>query len=157
MYRKLATHNSSPTFPPANQCRKRSFRTGPGKPTPLRFTPAEPRLLCSDLLTLRLVTPGFAARDVCAVLEEISVHSASFQFEEPIPLGTNVNFLLTESAEGGNLTGTVEECLHHSDLGYFAEVRFVPGCTWSPIHYRPLHLFEPAALQAVARAAAGEL
>ena len=117
---------------------------------------AEPRLLCSDLLTLRLENPGGTPREVDAVLEEISTHTASLQFEESIPVGTRVRFLQTESAEGGNLIGTVVESLHHPNLGHFTEVQFVSGCTWSSKFYRPLHLFDPAGLLAMAKSASGD-
>jgi hypothetical protein len=116
---------------------------------------AEPRLLCSDLLALRLDEPGAGQREISGILEEIAAHSASLQFEEPIAVGAMLRFLSVESCEGGELTGVVVECQLEPRLGYFAEVRFTPGCTWSPKNYRPLHLFDPADLLAVASATAG--
>jgi hypothetical protein len=140
----------------SGHCRRRLLRPGPGLPEPFAPVPApEPRLLCSDLVTLRLHSPGFAPRDIGAILEEISPRSACLQFEEPIPVDTSVRFLLTESAEGGELTGTVVQCLHQPDLGFFGEVRFAPGCTWSPRYYRPLHLFDPTERMAASATAGG--
>lgn len=133
---------------PSGQCRRRSFRSGLGLPQPFIAVLAEPRLLCSDLVTLRLRSPGLAPRDISAILEEISPHDACLQFEESIPVETSVDILFTESAEGENLTGTVVQCLPQRDLGFFTEVHFTPGCTWSPKRYRPLHLFDPSGLLA---------
>jgi len=103
---------------------------------------------------VRLDEHGASQREIPGILEEIAAHSASLQFEEPIAVGTGVRFLSTEASEGGNLMGVVEECVHQPRLGYFAEVRFTDGCTWSPKNYRPLHLFDPAELLAAAWAAA---
>ena len=154
MHRKLASPPSVSIPPVAGHCRKRSQRTMPGFPHAAPLPRPEPRLLCSDLLTVRLDEPGAREREIPGILEEIAAHSASLQFEEPIAVGTGVRFLSTESSEGGNLTGVVVECLHQPRLGYFAEVRFSAGCTWSPKNYRPLHLFDPAELLAVAWATA---
>lgn len=154
MHRKLASPPSALIPPAASHCRRRSQRSGPGFPNTAPLPLAEPRLLCSDLLDVRLDEPGAAPREIPGVLEEIAAHSASLQFEEPIATGTRVRFLSTESSEGGNLTGVVMECTHQPRLGYFAEVQFSVGCTWSPKNYRPLHLFDPADLLAVAWATA---
>ena len=155
MNRRTAQRLSAPNQQPSGQCRKRSLRPAPGLPEPLAPVPAlEPRLLCSDLVTLRLHRPGFAPRDIGAILEEISPHGACLQFEEPIAVDASVRLLQTEAAEGGELNGTVVQCLHQPDLGFFGEVRFAPGCTWSPRYYRPLHLFDPTE-RLVASATAG--
>lgn len=148
MNRKLAHVYQAPDPRPRNRCRRRSLRPGPGLPGPALHPIAEPRLLCSDLVTLGVSEPGLALREVGAVLEEISTHSACVQFEESVPVETSVRFLSAESAEGGNLTGTVVQCLHEQDLGFFAEIRFNPGCTWSAKRYRPLHLFDTSSLLA---------
>ena len=108
-------------------------------------------------MTVQLSGPGFTPRETGAVLEEISTSSACLQLEEPVPLETAIRFLFTESAEGKELAGTVVKCVHQPALGFFAEVRFAKGCTWSPKRYRPLHLFDPVALLAAARETASEV
>jgi hypothetical protein len=152
MNRKTARSFAHHVVPPIPQtlshCRKRTFPPPPEIPT-------EPRLLCSELITLRVDGTGQDALELAAILEEISPHSACVQLEEPIQTGASIRLLFTESAEGGNLRGSVVECVLAENLGYFAEVLFVPGCTWSPSRYRPLHLFDPTQRIAAKGAAGG--
>ena len=156
MTHKFARH-APPARPElASHCRHRSRRPSPAMPQPLAPLPAEPRLLCSDLVTLLLHGPRVATRELTAVLEEISVHGACVQLEDAIPLETSVRFLFARSAGGNDLTGTVIRCAQQPGLGYFAEIQFSPGCTWSPELYRPMHLFDPRDLAAVRETASGE-
>ena len=152
MNRKMARNFTHQVVPPIPQtlshCRKRTF------PPPPALT-AEPRLLCSDLITLRLDDTGPVPLEVAAILEEISPHSACLQLEVPVQAGTPIRLLFTDSVEGGNLRGTVVQCLPEKNLGFFAEVVFHPGCTWSPLRYRPLHLFDPSNRVAAKGAAGG--
>jgi hypothetical protein len=140
MNRKMVRDFARQMFLPLPQapghCRKRTFPPPP-------VLPPEPRLLCSDLITLRLEDSGPVPLEMAAILEEIAPHSACVQLEDPIQAGTAIRLLFTDSVEGGNLRGTVVKCDREENLGFFAEVAFVPGCTWSPLRYRPLHLLDP--------------
>lgn len=145
MRQRLLRQVRSPEPPTSSQCRVRSLRLrmDPSRGEP---PPAERRLLCSELVTVRLSEPGRAPREIGAILEEIAPHSACLQTEEPIAMETRVRFVGAESAEGGALIGIVVQCRHQQDLGYFSEIGFTRGCTWSAERYRPAHLFDPNSL-----------
>lgn len=150
MTRKWGRHSLSPQLQPRNQCRKRSRGPGRSQPRPAMPLPLidEPRLLCSELITLQLSEPGFAPREITGILEEISPDSACVQVEESVRAESSVRLLFSEAADGEAFTGSVVECFGQKDLGFYAEIRFAQGCVWSLERYRPLHLFDPNGLLA---------
>ncbi len=98
---------------------------------------AEPRLLCSDLIKVRLEGPEPA--DLMANLEDISSSGACVQLEQPVAAGTRICLTLGRR----KFKGQVVYCLYE-DIGYFAGVRFDAGIKWSRRLYEPKHLLDPA-------------
>jgi hypothetical protein len=109
---------------------------------------AEPRLLCSDLIKVRLEGAGAGAEqaDLVANLEDISPSGACLQFEQPVTVGARL--CLTFGRH--KFHGRAIYCTH-SEIGYFVGVRFDAGQKWSRKIYEPKHLLDPA--RVVARAA----
>jgi hypothetical protein len=100
---------------------------------------AEPRLLCSDLIHLRLA--GAERADLTANLEDISPSGACVLVEEPLPIGTAVCLVCHQC----QFSGQVRYCIHN-EIGYFAGIRFDAGQKWSREEYEPAHLLDPAVL-----------
>src|ERR1700683_4077432 len=97
---------------------------------------AETRLLCSDLIKIRL--EGVPPREITANLEDISPSGAGLLLEEPLPLDAGVCLL----CRGCRLWGEVKYCVHN-EIGYFVGVRFRAGQKWSRELYEPQHLVDP--------------
>jgi hypothetical protein len=106
---------------------------------------AEPRLLCSDLIKVRLEGGGESAQ-LIANLEDISPSGACVQFEKAVPAGARVSLMLGRY----KFRGQVTHCTHN-EIGYFVGVRFDAGRKWARQMYEPNHLLDPA--RVVARAA----
>ncbi len=100
---------------------------------------AEPRLLCSDLIGVRLEGAGPA--ELTANLEDISPSGACVLLEQPAAPGARISLRLGRR----RLRGRVQYCVHH-EIGYFAGVRFDSGQQWSRKIYTPKHLLDPARL-----------
>ena len=97
---------------------------------------AETRLLCSDLIKIRLEGPQ--PRELTANLEDISASGACLQLEEPLPLEAQVCLLCCRC----RFRGKVKYCVHN-EIGYFVGVRFQAGQKWSRERYEPKHLLDP--------------
>jgi hypothetical protein len=95
----------------------------------------EGRFLCADLVRIDWQA-GVNPRTAEAVLEDISALGACVQVEEPIPPGTAISMLTTESAR---FTGWVTYCVYR-DYGYFVGIRFSNETRWSSGVYEPQHL-----------------
>jgi hypothetical protein len=97
---------------------------------------AETRLLCSDLIKVRL--EGTRPRQLTANLEDISASGACLQLEEPLPLEAAVVLLCARR----RFRGTVKYCIHN-EIGYFIGIRFAARQKWSRERYEPEHLLDP--------------
>jgi hypothetical protein len=100
---------------------------------------AEPRLLCSDLIAVRI--EGAAPADRTANLEDISPSGACLQLEQPVAAGARISLKLGRQ----RFTGQIRYCIHDA-IGYFAGVQFDAGQKWSRKIYKPKHLLDPARL-----------
>ena len=100
---------------------------------------AEPRLLCSDLIDVRL--EGANPSEITANLEDISASGACLQLEQPVDTGCQVTLQLGRHS----FMGQVKYCVHNA-VGYFAGVQFQAGQKWSRKLYKPKHLLDPARL-----------
>jgi len=98
---------------------------------------AEARLLCSDLIQVRL--EGAEPAELTANLEDISPSGACVLFEQPVPAGTRLCLMLGRY----EFRGRVTRCTHN-EIGYFVGVRFDAGQLWSREIYEPKHLLDPA-------------
>jgi|SRR5579863_1216514 len=101
-------------------------------------------MLCSEILNLRLQSRAGRARELKVNLEEIWSSGALFLTDVPIPPFTSLRF----AGGGCEFRGRVIARTLLGGLGYFIEMRFHPGCTWSEEKYRPKHLFNPLVLLA---------
>jgi hypothetical protein len=99
---------------------------------------AEPRFLCSDLVTLRWLAERGAEHRETVVLENISASGACVQAEVPISEGSRVS-LLCQSAD---FQGCVRSCYMRDD-GYFIGIAFDEGSKWSKAQFQPEHLVDP--------------
>lgn len=102
---------------------------------------AEPRLLCSDLIKVRLEGAAAGPVDVIANLEEISPSGACVQFEQPVEAGARLCLMLGRYKFRGRV-----QYATHNQIGYFAGIRFDAGRKWSRKLYAPKHLLDPARL-----------
>lgn len=101
----------------------------------------EPRMLCADMVDVQWRDKTGKIRRGVANLEDISLSGACLQFDQPIPLQTDVRI----SYPKGELIGKVRYCVYR-EIGYFLGVEFEPGCKWSARHFRPQHLLDPRRL-----------
>jgi hypothetical protein len=102
------------------------------------------RTLCSEILSLRLQSRAGRQRQMKVNLEEIWSSGALFLTDKPIRPFTSLWF----AAGGYEFRGQVTARTLFKGLGYFVEMQFHPGCTWSDQKYRPKHLFNPFVLLA---------
>ena len=96
---------------------------------------AEPRLLCSDLIKVRLEDCGLV--DLVANLEDISPSGATVLFEQAVRTGTRLRLMLGRHRFDGHVT----HCTHN-ELGFYVGVRFDEGKEWSRRIYEPKHLLD---------------
>ena len=101
----------------------------------------EPRMLCADMVDVQWKDKAGRIRKGVANLEDISLSGACLQFDQPIPLQTDLRI----SYPKGELTGKVRYCVYR-EIGYFLGVEFEPGCKWSQRHFKPQHLLDPRRL-----------
>jgi hypothetical protein len=99
----------------------------------------EQRLMCSDLIHIRLHGVRGPGALKNAILEDISSAGACVQIEEQVPVGARVDLLIEEHV----LRGTVRYCLHREPIGYFAGMEFDAGVRWSRELVLPGHLTDP--------------
>ena len=97
---------------------------------------AEPRYLCSDLVTLCWQE---GARRETVVLENISASGACVQAEVSVPESAGV-VLVCGNAE---FQGCVRFCYWRDD-GYFIGIAFDAHSKWSKAKFRPEHLLDPS-------------
>jgi hypothetical protein len=98
---------------------------------------AEPRFLCSDLVTLRW-SDDERPREETVVLENISTSGACVQAEVPVTENAVVA-LLCGSAE---FRGYVRSC-YLRDAGYFIGIAFHADSKWSKARFQPEHMLDP--------------
>ena len=101
----------------------------------------EPRMLCADMVDVQWKDKTGRIRRGVANLEDISLSGACLQFDQPIPLQTDLRI----SYPKGELTGKVRYCVYR-EIGYFLGVEFEAGCKWSQRHFKPQHLLDPRRL-----------
>jgi len=110
----------------------------PGERRPVRERRAEPRLMCSDLIKVRLEDAGADAAEMTVNLEDISPSGACVLFAEPVAAGARVCLRLGRYKFRGRVQYTT-----HNEIGYFAGIRFDAGRKWSRKMYEPEHLLDP--------------
>jgi hypothetical protein len=103
-------------------------------------------MLCSEILSLRLQSRAGRGRgrELKGNLEEIWSSGALFLTDVPIRPFTSLRF----AGGGCEFRGQVIARRLLRGLGYFIEMRFHRGYTWSEEKYRPKHLFNPLVLLA---------
>jgi hypothetical protein len=69
-----------------------------------------------------------------ALLEDISPSGACLQFEEPVPVGSEISW--------DGFRGRVTYCIYR-EIGHFAGILFSSGTRWSAEDYQPPHLLDP--------------
>lgn len=99
---------------------------------------AEPRFLCSDLITLSWRDESRHDHSETVVLENISASGASVQSETSISEGTDV----TMNCGKCDFRGVVRFCYRRDD-GYFIGIVFDDDSRWSKAKYSPKHLLDP--------------
>src|SRR4029077_15638426 len=101
----------------------------------------EPRMLCADMVDVQWKDQAGRGRKGVAKLEDISLSGACLQFDQPIPLQTDLRITYPK----GELVGKVRYCVYR-EIGYFLGIEFEPGCKWSQRHFKPQHLLDPRRL-----------
>lgn len=101
-------------------------------------------MLCSEIISLHLQAGAGRDRELKANLEEIWAAGAILWTDVRIRQSTSLWF------RGGGLEfrGQVIAQTVLNGLGYFVEMRFDRGYSWSEQKYRPKHLFNPLVLLA---------
>lgn len=100
---------------------------------------AEPRYLCSDLVTLCWQEGAQGDRREAVVLENISASGACVQAEISVPESASVR-LVCGKAE---FHGCVRFCYWRDD-GYFIGIAFDAHSKWSKAKFKPEHLLDPS-------------
>ena len=72
-----------------------------------------------------------------ANLEDISLSGACLQFDQPIPLQTDVRITYPK----GELTGKVRYCVYR-EIGYFVGLQFAADTKWSRKEFQPDHMLD---------------
>jgi hypothetical protein len=98
-------------------------------------------MLCADMVDVQWKDKSGRLRKGVANLEDISLSGACLQFDQPVPLQTELRI----SYPKGELTGKVRYCVYR-EIGYFLGIEFAPGSRWSAQHFRPQHLLDPRRL-----------
>jgi hypothetical protein len=101
-------------------------------------------VLCSEILDLHVQSKAGHERKLNVNLEEIWTSGALFQTDVRITLLSSLWF----SGGGCEFRGHAISRTFLKGLGYFVEMRFQKGCTWSQRKYRPKHSFNPLVLLA---------
>ncbi|MFN7992510.1 MAG: PilZ domain-containing protein [Bryobacteraceae bacterium] len=109
---------------------------------------SEVRLLCSELITLRV--EDNSRWEGTVNLEDISASGACVQLEQPVRRSAKVTIWLGGQAFGG----TIRHCTHN-EIGFFAGIQFDAGTSWSRAMYEPMHLFDPMQVTQLLSRAAG--
>jgi PilZ domain len=101
----------------------------------------EPRMLCADMVDVQWKDKTGRLRKGVANLEDISLSGACLQFDQPIPLQTDLRI----NHPKGELLGKVRYCVYR-EIGYFLGIEFEPGCRWSEQQFKPQHMLDPRRL-----------
>jgi hypothetical protein len=104
----------------------------------------EPRMLCSDLVTVHWKDRSGRNRHTVANLEDISMSGACLQLEQGLPIGTAVRVV----APGMVFRARTVYCTRNR-AGCYLGLRFESGSKWSRRKYRPKHLLDPRILIAM--------
>lgn len=99
---------------------------------------AEPRFLCSDLVSLRWCDPSGRECRETVVLENISASGACVQAEVSVSESTRVALVCGKAA----FHGYVSSCYWRDD-GYFIGIAFDADSKWSRAKFKPEHLLDP--------------
>jgi len=98
----------------------------------------EPRMLCAEIVEIQWKDTSGRIRKGVANLEDISRSGACLQFDQPVPLQTDLRI----SYPKGELLGKVRYSVHR-EMGYFLGIEFGPECKWSEKRFKPQHLLDP--------------
>ena len=98
-------------------------------------------MLCADMVDVQWKDKAGRRRRTVGNLQDISLSGACFQFDQPVPLQTDVRI----SYPKGELLGKVRYCVYR-EFGYFLGIEFEPGSKWSTHHFRPQHMLDPRRL-----------
>ena len=101
---------------------------------------AEPRYLCSDLVTLYWREGGEHKEAV--VLENISASGACVQAESSVPESTHVRLVCGKAEFHGSVRFS-----YWRDDGYFIGIAFDGDAKWSRAKFKPEHLLDPSAVK----------
>lgn len=100
---------------------------------------AEPRFMCSDLVTVELENPG---QTVVANLEDISPSGACLEMQQAVPTGAK----MVLDCSGCRFRGEVRYCVFHQ-TGYQVGLELME-CKWSKEDYEPKHLLDELVVHA---------
>ena len=92
--------------------------------------------LCSELVSVDLLSGRRSARHLDGNLEEIGEWSALILTEDAVPRGTKVRV----KGKGHELTGFVRSCTFDRLLGFFIDIRLLTESRWSEKWFVPEHL-----------------
>lgn len=107
----------------------------------------EQRQLCAELISIHLTSVDGSEREIVGILEEIATSRACLNLDEPVEAGSSMRFRCDRCSLSCEFNGSVTGCRAEGAAGYTVEMQFAPGNDWSPEHYRPQHLFNPADLE----------
>ncbi len=91
-------------------------------------------MMCADMVETRWKDSRGKTRKSMALLEDISPSGACLQFEQPVPVGSEIAW--------DGFRGRVNYCLYR-EIGHFAGIVFSPDTPWSEDDYQPHHLLDP--------------
>ena len=112
-------------------------------PRPRQERRREPRLLCADMIEVKVEDKPKHWRRFQANLEEISPSGARFEVDSPIRVGASVRLICPEF----QVSGTVRHCTFR-ETGSFVGVEFHEGEKWSRARFWPKHLTDPRTAKA---------
>jgi hypothetical protein len=95
-----------------------------------------PRYLCSQLVSL-----SWEGGETTANLEEIQADGGVVESDAEVAVGAQVEIRCGEVLLAGKVTRAEEHA-----FGWRLAVEFSPLTPWSIEHFRPEHLFDPAAM-----------
>src|SRR5215469_10807057 len=93
----------------------------------------EARMMCADMVETRWKDSFGRSHRAMALLEDISHSGACLQFEQPVPVGSEIVW--------DSFRGRVSYCVYR-EIGHFAGVELSPETPWSPQRYRPPHMLD---------------
>ncbi len=103
----------------------------------------EPRMLCSDLVTVTWTDRKGVKHKEVANLEDFSDHGACLQMESEIPAGTQVRIIAGKARIQGEARYSRED-----QLGWFVGIQMAAGTAWPKESFQPKHILDPRLLLA---------